>query len=125
LGIRNRKQLFLHPQRGNLFESFIISELLKHRLNNGLPPDLYTWRDNSGNEIDAVIEDGTRLSAIEIKSGQTILPDFFNGLKKWTAFSGAQNENCFLIYPGVMNISQQGIRIVSWDRTAELSGKAI
>jgi predicted AAA+ superfamily ATPase len=123
LGIRSREQLFFHPQRGTIFESFIVSELLKHRLNAGLPPDLYMWRDNNGTEIDVLLEEGTKLIAIEIKSGQTLLPDFFSAPKKWMDFSGT--NDCYLVYAGDMNISQQGIRIVSWDKTAGIQKRTL
>ncbi|MDR2588192.1 MAG: ATP-binding protein [Spirochaetales bacterium] len=129
LNIRTRQQLFLHPLRGNLFESFIVSEILKHRLNAGLPPGLYTWRDNTGNEIDALIEDAS-LTAIEIKSGQTIIPGITGGLKKWLGFAEktssigepeVKRKNCCLIYSGGASLSQEGIRITSWDRTAAIA----
>jgi predicted AAA+ superfamily ATPase len=121
LGIRDREQLFLHPQRGSLFESFILSELLKHLLNAGMPPDLYLWRDNSDNEVDILIENGTELTAVEVKSGQTLLADAFNGLNKWMDFSGTPPQNCYLVYPGPP-APPHPIHITSWDRTAEITG---
>jgi predicted AAA+ superfamily ATPase len=116
LGIQDRQQLFMHPSRGNLFESFIIAELLKLRLNAGLSPNLFMWRDNTGNEVDVIQEDGTRLAAIEIKSGQTFQPAFLDGLKKWTQFSDSSAADCLLVHAGGLNIFQEGIRIISWDR---------
>ncbi|MDO8264317.1 MAG: DUF4143 domain-containing protein, partial [Gallionella sp.] len=43
-----------------LFENFVISELLKRRYNQGLLSNLYFWRNNTGDEIDVVIEQGGR-----------------------------------------------------------------
>ncbi len=40
----------------------------------------YFWRDNVGNEIDLLIEDGSRRLPVEIKSGQTITNEFFKGM---------------------------------------------
>ncbi|MDR3338301.1 MAG: ATP-binding protein [Treponema sp.] len=120
LGIRGREQLFIHPLRGNIFESFIVSELLKHRFNAGLSADLYSWSDNTKNEIDALIEDCTTITAIEIKSGQTILPEFLNGLKSWIKFSGSSAKDCYLVYAGNINMTQQDMHIVSWDRIGEI-----
>jgi predicted AAA+ superfamily ATPase len=119
LGIRDREQLFLNPLRGNIFESFIVSELLNHRLNAGLPADLYSWADNSKTEVDALIEDGARIAAIEIKSGQTILPEFFNGLKNWIKYSGSPAKDCYLVYAGDIQVTQQDMHIISWDRTID------
>ena len=68
--------------RGAIFESFIISEFLKSRYNEGLPADLYFWRDNNGLEADLVFNRSTKLQPVEIKSGQTITDDYIRaGLK--------------------------------------------
>lgn len=116
LGIQDREQLFLHPNRGNLFESFIVAELLKQRLNRGFTPDLYFWRDNTGIEIDVLQEEGNSLTAIEIKSGKTFNPEFLEGLKNWLKFSGEKPESCMVIYAGELRITHQGITIAGWDR---------
>lgn len=122
LGIRDREQLFLHPNRGNLFESFIIAELLKERLNRGLTPDLYFWRDNTGIEIDVVRDEGSSLTAIEIKSGKTFPPDFLEGLTNWLKFSGEKSENCMVIYAGPLRLTHQGITIAGWDGIGDTYG---
>lgn len=61
----------------------MISELLKERFNKGLASNLYFWRDNTGNEIDVVIEKPDTLIPIEIKLGQTINKDYFTAINKW------------------------------------------
>ncbi|MCI0587374.1 MAG: ATP-binding protein [Planctomycetes bacterium] len=81
LGIRREEELRLHPLRGPVFESWVVSEILKSRLHRGLPPDLCFYRDQKGTEVDVVLEEGTRLVAIEIKSGQTVAPDAWASLE--------------------------------------------
>ena len=71
LGIRDATTLNTHAARGALFENYVISELMKQRLNAGRPSDLYFWRDNLGNEVDVLIESAQGLQALEIKSGST------------------------------------------------------
>lgn len=58
LGIRNADQLREHPLRGAVFETWVISEILKARAHRGLPPSLTFFRDRKGTEVDAVIERG-------------------------------------------------------------------
>jgi len=41
---------------------------------------VYFWRDASLNEVDLIIETGTHVDAIEIKSSKTINQSFFKGL---------------------------------------------
>jgi predicted AAA+ superfamily ATPase len=71
LGIQNASQLQYHPLSGSLFENFVIGELVKSRFNRALGNNLYFWRDNVGHEIDVIIDHGTSLYPVEIKSGQT------------------------------------------------------
>jgi predicted AAA+ superfamily ATPase len=115
LAIQSREQLFLHPLRGNLFESFIVAEMIKARFNAGKTSDLYFWRDNTGTEIDAVQEDGETLYGIEIKSAKTISPDFFTGLQRWMSFSSALAEQCRVVYAGDIDMTHQGIAVCSWN----------
>ncbi len=84
IGLRAAGQLATHPLRGVLFETLIVTEALKTRLNAGLPPDLYFYRDSSGREVDLLLDRGDRLDAVEIKSGETIAGDFFRNLD-WLA----------------------------------------
>lgn len=114
LSITQQSQLTQHPLRGALFENFIITELLKNRLNAGLPNNLYFWRDNTGHEIDVIEERNGHLFPLEIKSGKTITTDYFKGLAFWQKISG-QKEGA-VIYGG--NESQKrsdGYEVFSWN----------
>lgn len=42
--------------------------------------NLYYWRDKTGNELDLLLDDATRPTAIKIKAGATINNDYFKGL---------------------------------------------
>ncbi|WMT84773.1 DUF4143 domain-containing protein [Wolbachia endosymbiont of Listronotus oregonensis] len=44
--------------KGALFENLIVLEIFKKRLNQGLPANLYFWRDRTGHEIDLLAEWG-------------------------------------------------------------------
>jgi predicted AAA+ superfamily ATPase len=81
LGVENEKQLDSHYLKGGLFENLIILELLKERLNQGLQPNLYFWRDRTGFEIDCIAEWSGKTKAIEIKYTQTFKQDFIKNLK--------------------------------------------
>ena len=114
LGIRSHEHLALHPMRGAIFESFIISEFLKSRYNRGLPPDLYFWRDNNGLEADIVFERGTKLQPVEIKSGQTITGDSIRAGLKAARFAGEEALQPWLIYAGDDSYERNGVTIMSW-----------
>jgi len=57
LGIQNVDQLSIHPMCGALFENWVITELLKQRYNRALVSNPYFWRDNTGNEIDVLVDE--------------------------------------------------------------------
>ena len=112
LGIQNPEQLSIHPMRGALFEALIVAELIKDRYNQGIAGNLYFWRDNTGNEIDVIIEAGGKMMPLEIKSGQTVTPDFFTGLQKWLKLSGS--EKGWLVYGGRQPQTRQNVEVVPW-----------
>lgn len=55
-------------QAGNIYENFIVSEILKSHLNAGKTiSSIYFYRDRDQKEIDVVIEEDSKLYPIEIK----------------------------------------------------------
>jgi predicted AAA+ superfamily ATPase len=116
LGIREEDQLAFHAQRGALFENLVVTEFLKARFNNGLPSNLFFWRDSKGLEVDLVLEEGTELSPVEIKSGQTVAPDFFAGLQKWSALAGRTDRPATLVYGGEREMSRDNVTILPWKK---------
>lgn len=100
LGIQTREQLFLNPLRGGLFEGFIISELIKNRLNRGEIPQIWYWRDSGGMEIDCLLEDGEKFLALEIKSGKTFNREMTDNLNRWQKIHNIPEDqlNRVLIY---------------------------
>ncbi len=114
LGIKSAEQITLHSAKGALFENLIVSELLKNRLNIGESDNLYYWRDKTGNEVDIVLENEGKLSAIELKAGETINTDFFKGLSYFSTISGQNVEN-LLIYGGNQTQNRSnGITVKPW-----------
>lgn len=120
LSISSPDQLFDHYQRGNLFESMIISDLYKQRLNAGLNPNCYFWRDKTGNEIDCIVEKNKHVIPIEIKVSQTFNKSFLDYLTRWNAISGTKSENNTLIYGGELNQQGSAGRIISWQSAGTL-----
>jgi len=55
--VRDFRKLDLRPDKGGLFENFIISEVEKRRKNLGLKQNMYFYREYSGKEVDLVLED--------------------------------------------------------------------
>ena len=114
LGIRDAEHLSIHSARGSLFENLMVSELLKQRYNQGLASNLYFWRNNTGDEVDVVIEQGEQLMPMEIKSGQTFNSDFLTGINKWMKIAGDAALTPQLVYGGSENMTRNGVEVRSW-----------
>jgi uncharacterized protein len=72
LGIRTPEELRHHPLRGALFESWVVAEILKAHRNAGRQPRLSFFRDTHGLELDVLVEQGTDIIGVEVKSGATV-----------------------------------------------------
>lgn len=115
LGIRQAEQLSLHPARGALFENWVVSEFLKHRTRQGLPSDLYFWRDNNGLEADLVYETGDGLlQTVEIKSGQTPTSDYVRAGLRSASMAGSEACTPLLIYGGETSALRNGVQLLGW-----------
>ena len=114
LGIRSSDLLSVHPSRGALFETLVVSEFLKQRFNLGRPADLYFWRDNSGLEADLLFERDGRLQMVEIKSGQTVTTDYVRAAQKTTRFASEEALMPWLIHGGEDAYERNGVRVLGW-----------
>ncbi|MDP2385999.1 MAG: ATP-binding protein [Bacteroidota bacterium] len=113
LGIKDKLQLNTHPLRGSIFEGMVVTELVKKRSNAGLPINLYYWRDKTGHEIDVIVDNGTKLLPIEIKSGKTINTEFFKNLIYWINLSNVKQS--ILLYSGEQTQKRsQSIEVMNW-----------
>lgn len=114
LGIRDAGSLDTHSARGALFETYVVSELIKQRLNAGRERDLSFWRDHVGTEVDVLIDGAQAWQALEIKSGSTFAGDWLDGLKKWQKLAGSQNIQPSLVYGGNTSYEREGVHVWGW-----------
>lgn len=114
LGIRDATSLASHAARGALFETWVVSELMKWRFNAGRPAELYFWRDNLGHEVDLVLETAQGLQGIEIKSGSTFASDWPLAIQKWAGLAGPQANMPMVVYGGSGQYLRQGCWVVGW-----------
>ncbi len=114
LRISSPKDLPAHPQIGNIFETFAVGELIKSFTHQGQEPPLFFWRDKSGLEIDLLIDRGEKLFPIEIKSAQTISPDFLKSINSWLKLPGNPQTTGSLIFGGKAFQARNNIQIIPW-----------
>lgn len=119
LGIETPGQLSTHPLRGALFENWILVELMKIRLNQGKSLRHSFWRNNTGLEVDLVLDVAGRLCPVEMKSGMTLASDWFAGLRGWMELAGDAAFDPCLFYGGSVASNEAGVQVLPWRALAQ------
>ena len=120
LGIESAAQLQTHYLKGEIFEGYVITEVIKHYYNQGLRAPVFYWREKNGGEVDCIIEQADRLTAIEVKSAKTINTDFFKGLTNWQTLSSSAAEQCYLVYGGDKSSQRKHAHVLGWNNIQRL-----
>ena len=63
--------------------------------------------------MDLLIDHGTHLSPLEIKSGQTINKDYFKGLEFWQKLASETTGKAWLVYGDTRQI-RSDVTVLPW-----------
>ena len=77
LDIYTAEELMQSPRKGDVIESFVYSELLKHISYSEAQAKMYHYRTTDKKEIDFIVEKTDKILAIEVKASQTIKKEVF------------------------------------------------
>jgi predicted AAA+ superfamily ATPase len=119
LGIEDISQVSRDPLIGNLFENLVVIEAVKARLNKGLDPNLFFYRDKNRNEVDLIYKRSRELVPIEIKSAKTLNTNFYKGIRYFRKVSPNAGEG-YLIYAGELTPYVDSIKVRHFTRTYEI-----
>ena len=120
LGIERAEQVASHPLVGSLFETFVVTELMKQRLNRVREPRLYYWRDNAGHEVDLLHESGDAIIPIEIKSGATVPRDAWKGIEYYRSLNQKATPGVVVYGGSEQQDRSSGLRIISFSQIGDL-----
>ena len=120
LGIEKPEHMNRDPLMGNLFENYIVTEVIKYFWSHGRNAPLYFFRDNIGNEVDLLVEKARQVAAIEIKAGQTVNNDWFKGLEYLRRVMGKTVLSRHLIYAGKEEYVREGVGIWPFRHTFKM-----
>jgi uncharacterized protein len=120
LEIETLSQLERDPLRGHLFENLVVMELVKNRINQGLDPNLYYFRDSNQNEVDVVFRRGNQLVPVEIKSAKTFNKSFLKGIKYFKNLLGDRVEAAYLIYAGEAEQALGDVKLINYKNLGEV-----
>ena len=119
LGVRSPDQLRTHPLRGPLFESWVVTEVVKHRMNAGERGGLSFYRDQHGLEADLLVETANGVRIVEAKAGRTVVPDMLAPAKRIAeALGDAVVPPPVVVYGGDSAQGRSDVRATPWHDVA-------
>lgn len=121
LGIRTAEQLRSHPLRGAVFETWVVSEIVKQRTNRGESGGLSYYRDRNGAEVDLIVERPPRYTLVEAKSAATASASLFLGARRVRRHLREAGGDCSaaVVYGGGQTQQRADGTLIPWDRLHE------
>jgi uncharacterized protein len=100
VGLRDAEHAASGPMGGAIFENLVVADIYKTLLHCGEEPALYFWRTAAGAEVDLVVDIGSRLVPIEIKSSATPRPEMARSITAFRRDLGDRVGDGYVIHPG-------------------------
>ena len=121
LGIRTSEQLSAHPLRGAVFETWVASEVRKHRLNRGDARGLSFFRTRDGAETDLMLERSAGPVLVEAKAGTTPSSHLFDGSRRVRKLLADTFPSCELavVYGGEEAQNRSVGKLIPWRQLHE------
>ncbi len=102
-GISSKAQYELGPMSGQIFENYIVTEVLKFCAHYGAKSECYFYRDHSQDEVDLIIDIKTHRIFIEIKKSNTFKLAYLKTIQNLMQ----EGDKGFLVYSGeTMKLSE-------------------
>jgi len=108
---------FAGPAAGNIFENFLIMEILKNKFNRSKLYEIYYYRDSNKNEIDLIIEEAQQLHAIEIKMRRKIRKEDTRFLDRYEIKNKPLSRKLVSCFPNEIAVSQKTRNLPWWKIT--------
>lgn len=99
LGLTSPDEIHESSHKGDIFETFVYTELIKHISYSMTQPAIYHYRTDDKKEIDFILEKGDKIIAIEVKASHTVKKDDFKHITDFQAKS-KQNVLGIVLYSG-------------------------
>jgi uncharacterized protein len=103
-GLRDPQHAAAGPLGGAIFETAVLTEIVKTFLHRGEEPMVYFWRTASGSEVDIVVEANGRLIPIEVKLSATPRSAMAAGIVAFQRDFATHAASGYLIHPGEVRL---------------------
>ena len=119
LDIDSAKTVSRDPLIGQIFENLVVLEATKTRLNKGLNPNIYFFRDSNGLEVDILYKQGSYLTPVEIKSSATFHQSFAKGILKFQKIS-ENSQKGYIVYSGDFTPESENFSVINFSHCASI-----
>jgi predicted AAA+ superfamily ATPase len=99
-GIRSGREAREGPLAGAIFETAVVTEVIRTLTHCGREPRVHFWRTSAGTEVDLLVEDGTRLVPIEAKASATPRPAMSAGISSLRRDLGSRVARGYVVHAG-------------------------
>jgi predicted AAA+ superfamily ATPase len=103
-GLKDPEHAATGPMGGAIFETAVLTEIVKTIIHRGQEPQVYFWRTAAGAEVDIVVAEADRLIPLEVKLSATPRPAMARNL---TAFQKDLQDHAapgYVIHPGEVRL---------------------
>jgi len=98
---------------GSLFEQLVINQIFNEAAAADIDVRLSTYRTEHGAEVDLIVEEASRVTAIEIKASASLDSSAFRGLQNFREFYRKPHQS-FVFYNGSHRKKAREIEIWPW-----------
>ena len=103
-GLKDPEHAASGPMGGPIFETAVVSEVVRTLTHRGLTPEVYFWRTSAGREVDLLVAAGGKLVPIEVRLSGTPNPTMAASIRSFQGDLGAMAEPGFVVHPGEMRL---------------------
>ena len=100
VGLKNPEHAASGPMGGAIFETAVVSELVKRLWHRGEEPRIYFWRTSAGTEVDILLEMGDKLLPIEVKASATPRPSMASSIVTFKRDFAGKAATGYVIHTG-------------------------
>lgn len=103
-GLKDPEHAAAGPMGGAIFETAVLSEIVRSLTHRGLDPQVFFWRTMAGTEVDFVVETATGLVPIEVKLSATPRPAMAASVRSFQRDLADATTPGYLVHPGDIHL---------------------
>jgi predicted AAA+ superfamily ATPase len=100
VGLREPEHAAFGPMGSVIMETAVLSEIIKMFVHQGLKPRVYFWRTSAGTEVDFVMETGTELIPVEVKTSAKPRPAMTSSIEAFHEALGHRATSGYIVHAG-------------------------